>query len=269
MVNLAKKTDKNTDRKFKLVTENMYATDKITTEKTAANETSDKDIKIIKGNLDKLERALVCADENGLFRKEKNGPKFMEIIENMADALKVIENKEIPKKDRVRQAWKSQRFANHQYYQAIHAESFWWRFNYLFGGPFLIYFFTILGFTFFAWFFFDSSSLNREILLVPIWAYLWGLVGGILQGFWFLWQHVNDRRMRKAWIPWYILLPFMGAILGALMYLVFSAGFIAATGESELKSKYIVIVLSALAGFSTRWAVTILDKLTELFQIKK
>jgi hypothetical protein len=240
-------------------------------------QSTDKDIKIIRRNLDRLERALSCADENGLFKtvaKAPNktvakAPNFTDIISNMADAYRVLENKEIPAPERALQAWKKYRLANHQYYQAVNSAGSWWRFKYCFGGPFIVYFLVVLAFTFLAWLFFGSSISDSEVLWIPSWAYLWGLIGGILQGLWFLWQHVSDRKLRKAWFPWYLLLPFMGALLGALAYLLFFAGFISATGESEIQSKYFVILLSALAGFSTKWAVQMLDRLTTLIQIRK
>lgn len=235
----------------------------------AENARADEDIKIIKRNLDRLERALACADENGLFKNITNAPTFEDIIGNMADAIEALEDKNNPKPVRALQAWKKYRLANHQYYQAVSSKSFWWRFKYCFGGPFIMYFLVLLAFAFLSWLFFGSRISDSVILWVPSWAYLWGLVGGILQGLWFLWQHVSDRKLRKAWFSWYLLLPFMGAILGALTYLVFFAGFIAATGESQIQSKYLVILLSALAGFSTKWAVQTLDKVTTLIQIRK
>ncbi len=232
-------------------------------------QSTDEDIAIIKRNLDRLESTLTCADENGLFQNITNAPEYTDIIGNMADAIEELENKNNSPTVRALQAWKKYRLARHQFDQIVNSKRFWWRFKYSFGGPFIIYFIALLAFTFLAWFLFGSSISDFEVLWVPSWAYLWGLIGGILQGLWFLWQHVSDRRLRKAWFPWYLLLPFMGAILGALTYLVFFAGFIAATGEAQIQSKYFVILLSALAGFSTKWAVQTLDKLTTLIQIRK
>ena len=267
------KTSKDNKNQTKVTKENI-ASDKTVNEKKLK-----KDIQIINDNLDKLERALVCADENGLFKEAtviKDGkkgeqspevPKYEEIFENLSQAIKTIKNEKLGTQ-RVHTAWEKFRLANHQYYQVLNNADFSWRFKYRYGGPFIVYFFTLLGVSFLAWYYGGFSS-KTQILLVPLYAYFWGLVGGVLQGFWFLWQHVNDRKMRKAWIPWYLLLPFMGALLGAMMYLVFSAGFIAATGESAIKSESIVMLLSALAGFSTRWAVESIDKLTKLIRISK
>ena len=111
--------------------------------------------------------------------------------------------------------------------------------------------------------------MEEKFLWVPCWAFIWGSVGSILQGFWWLWQHISEKRLRKYWFVWYFLLPLIGAILGALTYLIFNAGFIAATGEVQLKSVVFPMLLSALAGFSCRWAVELLHELTTIIQIRR
>ena len=93
-------------------------------------------------------------------------------------------------------------------------------------------------------------------------------MGGVLNGFWKVWQHACFREIRKVWYTWYIVLPVMGAILGALTYLILLAGLIAITGESKIQSQFFLMLLCALAGFSAKWAVDLLDKLTKMVQIK-
>lgn len=227
------------------------------------------DIEIIRTNLDQLEETLVCADENGLFKNTANAQAYTDIMGNMAAAYEELQNQTNPVEKRVLRAWQKYRLAHHQFNQAQNSASFWWRFQYLFGGPFIVYLVALLALTFLAWFLFGPKLSDSKILWIPSWAYLWGLVGSILHGLWSHWQHVSDRRLRKAWFSWYLLLPFLGGILGALMYLVFFAGFIAATGGVQIQSEYFVMLLSALAGFSTEWAVKTLHEVTELIKIGK
>jgi len=59
----------------------------------------------------------------------------------------------------------------------------------------------------------------------------------------------------------------MGAVFGALAYLVYFAGFVVATGETRITSESFVILLSALAGFNSKWAVQILDKLATVIKV--
>ena len=88
---------------------------------------------------------------------------------------------------------------------------------------------------------------------------------------------IHLRQIRKYWYTWYLLLPLIGAILGALVYLILLAGLIATTGvqptqiatigEQQTHSQFLIMLLCALGGFNSRWAVSLLDKLTEIFQI--
>ena len=78
----------------------------------------------------------------------------------------------------------------------------------------------------------------------------------------------------------------MGALLGALAYLIFVSGFIAATGIGgfsmvsgnstmvsgnstmvSTSSNYFLILISALAGFSARWSVKLLEKITTMIKV--
>jgi len=221
-----------------------------------------EDAKTIKDNLDKLQGVLESADENGLFKN--NSDTYKEIVNGITAALEELDQE----KPRTIEAWKKFTLACHQLNQIINSSSFWWRFKYSFGAPFLLFFVTILICIFLGWIFFSPIILDSKMLWVPSWAYLWGSMGGVLQGFWWLWQHVSDRILRKHWLTWYLLLPLMGAILGALAYLIFFAGFIASTGEAQITSEFFPMLLSALAGFSSRWAVQMLDKLTTMIQIR-
>ena len=223
----------------------------------------DKEVRDLKRQLNLAEDCLEIANENGLLRNDS--ATYEKILNNISKARKNL-NDNPPK---IVEARKKFGRAYFHLNNAINSTSFWWRFKYSFGGPVLIYLLTILMSIFLSWILFSSILLNFKILWIPSWAYLWGSIGGVLQGFWWLWQHISNRCLRKLWFTWYIILPLMGAILGALTYLVFLAGFVVATGETQMTSESFVILLCALAGFSSRWAVKMLDKLTTIIQVGK
>jgi hypothetical protein len=226
------------------------------------------DVNVLLDNIDKLEQTLACADENGLFKNcSKDCPTYNDILTNMVDAYKALKNSD-PPETKVANAWPKYRTAHSQLNQVLNSTPLSWRFKYLYGGPFIAYFLALLAVIVTAWFILNPATTTK-VLWIPVYAFFWGAIGGILQGLWFLWQHVNTRKVRKAWIPWYIFLPFMGAILGALTYLVFVAGFITATGGTQIQSEYFIMLLCALAGFSTRWAVSTLDSVMKLIKIGK
>ena len=199
------------------------------------------------------------ADENGLF-KGKND-KFTEITNTIITALEEIAKKQ------EKQAYEKLCIAYNKFNGAINSAPRWWRFSYCFGGPIVLYFVAIALSIFLAWLLFPEEILNSKILGVPSWAFMWGSMGGILQGLWRLWQYVSSRNLRKHWFLWFLLLPFLGAILGALIYLIYFAGFIVSTGATQLTSEFFAMLLSALGGFSAWWAIDMLNTLTEIIQI--
>lgn len=245
--------------------------------------TAEKNIEYLRNDIDNLELSLVCADENGLFHllqqthektpadhkstddqagieKGKTTPTYKDIVDNLVAASKELDKEKTqdpapPPETCFTEGWPKYRAATYQFNQALNSAPISWRFTYLYGGPFAVYYVLMLAAVLLVWFFSASTISDAKILWIPVYAFLWGLVGGILQGFWFLWQHVSDRQLRKVWIPWYIFLPLMGSLLGALAYLVFLAGFITSTGATQVQSEYFIMLLCALAGFSSKWAV--------------
>ncbi len=214
-----------------------------------------------KSQLNCLESALETANENGLFTEDYDSyKKIMGIINAAITDLSATPPKVIEAREKFGSAW----YALNKH---CNSKSFGWRFKYAYGGPALLYLVGLFVGLLLLWIFFQTSILGSSLLWVPSWAFFWGSLGGILYGFWWLWQHTSRRDFRKIWYIWYILLPVMGAVLGALAYLIFIAGFIATTGKSEIESQYFVMLLSALAGFSARWAVQMIEKITELIKI--
>lgn len=223
---------------------------------------AEDDIAYWKNQFQLLQDALESADENGLLRDEKD--VYQAIMDNIAGGLVDLSQEE-PNLDGARRKYGS---ACHALNLSVNSAKFWWRFKYCYGGPALLYLLSMFVTILLVWFFFSSSLSDSTFLWVPSWAFLWGAIGGIFEGFWWLWQHAWRRELRKVWYVWYAILPIMGAILGALVYLVFLAGFITATGETQIKLQSFVMLLSALAGFSARWAVEILINVTKIIQTK-
>jgi hypothetical protein len=230
-------------------------------------ERAKKNIETTHDNIDKLEETMVNSDENGLFQNAKKPSAFSEILDKVAIACQELDNEKNPVQERDVKGWLKYRAAYYQFNETLNSATSWWRFKFLYGGPFMIYFAATIVAAFFVWAFFNAQIYNIEIFWVPSYAFLWGIVGSGLQGLWFLWQHVNARKIRKVWATWYLFLPLIGMLLGAITYLVFIAGFFTTSGNAQIQSKYFIMLLCALAGFSSRWAVETLDKITNLIKI--
>lgn len=226
------------------------------------SETEQPELEYWTDQLKKLQIAVFTANENGLFSDAPD--VYKTVVSETVDALVGLSEK--PPK--IAEAKKKYSLAYYELNLRANSKKFRWRFSYYYGGPALLYFIAFFLAILLVWFFFGARLLDYNILLVPSWAFLWGAMGGVLNGFWKVWQHACFREIRKVWYTWYIALPLMGAILGALMYLILLAGLIATTGESKIQSQFFLMLLCALAGFSAKWAVDLLDKLTKTVQIK-
>lgn len=213
--------------------------------------TTEIDIQDCEEQLNFLRKAIEIANENGLLKNDPN--KYNAILEKVINAHRNLEQTP-PEIINARENFSKAYF---MFNEAVNSTSKWWRFNYVYGGPIMIYLTAI----FIGWIIFSHKVLVEKILFVPYWAFSWGLFGSILQGYWFVFDRVWKRAFRKCFYVYYIILPPLGAILGAMTYLVFHAGFMAATGEVEIQSDAFPMLLSALAGFSTLGAI---EKLNDL-----
>ena len=218
---------------------------------------SAKDIETLTERIYRLIEMVEIADENGLFknsgntRKEINNllltalsklkqdnPKFTEAIDNYSEALA--------------------RFNN-----GVNNSSFCFKFLYVMGWPVVIYLVGLFLGIIALWFTNYCNVTSASLVNVPAWAYLWGSLGSIVNCMWWFWQHVSSRKIRKGWYVWYLLSPFIGALLGALTYLAFYGGFVTITGGGEIKQSASLMFLSALAGFYSRRIVNFLYSIAE------
>ncbi len=213
--------------------------------------------------------------ENGLFcaaNKPKQGCSTTAMHDNIQTniiaAFKFLRT-DPPDIDNASMAYSSARM---EFSQAIDGKGFWWRFVEYYGGLALTYLISVFIFNLVIWFGWTNWMLSSSILWVPTWAFIWGSTGGVLQGFWYHWQNINNQAFRRVWYTWYISLPLIGAILGALVYFIFYAGFIAATGQSQFaqdQQLYFVMLLCGLGGYSAVWAINLLNQVSALIKIGK
>jgi hypothetical protein len=115
---------------------------------------------------------------------------------------------------------------------------------------------------------FDNNTLTR-IPQDALYATTWGIVGGILQGLYQLWQHVSDRVYRSPWLIWGISTPFLGGIFGAITYFLISAGLLVVSGTAHsAPNTFAIVVIAGWAGFSWEWFIKTFQKLGDTFTPK-
>jgi hypothetical protein len=174
----------------------------------------------------RIDRWVSAGSDNGLFLNIRD--KYAQIVCRLKDARISLRNNNLED---------SQSHLSHTiqlYSESLHSASRRWRFSNLYGGPIWIY---LVGFLIVISVFY---ILNWDHLLIEednaplsgvddaaIHAVTWGAVGGLLRGLWFLKDKVGDRRYRKSWKIYFISVPFIGGIFGALVYFVVVAGLLA------------------------------------------
>ena len=111
----------------------------------------------------------------------------------------------------------------------------------------------------------NSSDAAPLITLMPErGVILLALIAGVLGSFMHAAQsfaaYVGNKELKASWVWWYLLRPFVGAVLGVLTYFVIRAGMMGADGGGV--SPYGVVALGGLAGCFSKNAM---EKLAEVF----
>ena len=122
----------------------------------------------------------------------------------------------------------------------------------------------------------DSSTSEQHCYLtktfgkdvVGFYAVTWGCVGAVLRGLWFLKDSVGRKLYRNAWVVYFLSVPFLGGLLGAVVYFIIIGGLLTVSTSVDVKQTIPVIVFAALAGFNWEWAVKIFVSLGETLSPK-
>jgi hypothetical protein len=217
-------------------------------------------------NIDKVDRWISTASENGLF-KEQTYVSFDVVIERIKSARESLMNHNPP--DYVQSDYELSKAAKF-YFDAVDHTSAKWRFQNIYAGHVWIYFIGMLSVVFLFYYFDVGQPILQKfsLLRVAIDATSWGVVGGILQGLWALWRNVDLRQYRKPWQIRFISAPFIGGILGAIVYLLVVGGLLIISKEESAEANLnavVIMALAALAGYNWEWAVKQFNKIGERF----
>jgi len=113
-------------------------------------------------------------------------------------------------------------------------------------------------FSYFNW----QLSLTRDQQFFAIVA-LAGVIGAMLHGLRSLSRYIGDRFLFRSWIPYYLLLPLVGAILATIVYLVLRAGLLPGASASSQPDPYGISAIAALVGLFSAQAA---EKLKAVFE---
>jgi len=204
------------------------------------------------------------ASENGLFAEisKEGGSTCVEQIWNLLkEAQEGVESNPVEAQHKLG-------VARCRFDEAVEKAGLGWRIKYVYAIPIFLYLVVLFIVFLFVWHYIDLYHQGSIVVFwVPAWSIVWGGVGSVLRGVYWLWYQVNRRLYKKYWLLWFLGAPIMGCILGGMMYLIFMSGYIAAT-QSSLTDEKLPMLLCALAGFSWPWATDVIKKLTGIFGAK-
>jgi hypothetical protein len=152
------------------------------------------------------------------------------------------------------------------YSDALNSVSRWWRFRNVYGGLVWIYLIGILAALFFV-FYYHRDILEANLSVDPsaINAAAWGIIGAVLRAMWWLRGKVDKRLYRISYNIYFVSIPFIGGMLGSVIYLIILGGLVAlGTGSEGVVNPLAIIPFAALAGYNWLWAITIFNKIGDL-----
>jgi hypothetical protein len=103
------------------------------------------------------------------------------------------------------------------------------------------------------------SGEQRLLILVIAAGALGSLVHALRSAYWY----VGNRNLVRSWIPKYLLLPFCGATLAVLFYLIVRGGFFSPRASLPQTSPFGFCALACLVGLFSEQAVLKLKQLAE------
>jgi peptidoglycan/LPS O-acetylase OafA/YrhL len=112
----------------------------------------------------------------------------------------------------------------------------------------------IAGVAYFVW---DRPDPRIMYVPVPIlvWAFLGGMVGVL--------YHLAFRKTQVSrFYTWLVAKPVVGMIMGAIVYFLAVSGELALNGKTEIQNIELLNVLAFFGGFSDRYSVDLLDRIT-------
>lgn len=108
-----------------------------------------------------------------------------------------------------------------------------------------------------------SPTVSREtsLFVVVLVAGALGAVVHVLRSFYW---YVGNRALRRSWLMMYLLLPFVGALYGLIVYLVVRGGLTSPLGGASDVNPYGITAIAALVGLFSRETA---EKLRTVFAV--
>ncbi len=114
----------------------------------------------------------------------------------------------------------------------------------------------------------SAFSPEAPTLIFLAGSMVWGGVGGIIGALLPLGKHFSEKQdfsPRHTW--WYLRSPFIGAAMGAIIFLFVLAGALSIAG-GEISSPYVIYILAGLAGYQHNIFTDLVKRMLKVLQIE-
>jgi hypothetical protein len=108
-------------------------------------------------------------------------------------------------------------------------------------------------------------TAEQRLLLLVVLA---GALGSLLHALRSMGWYIGQRELRWSWIAYYAAMPFTGAILGFVFYVVVRAGFFSQASPSGSENLFGFVAVAALVGLFSQQAVAKLKEIAETILTK-
>lgn len=169
---------------------------------------------------EKLDTAVIYRSEAGAF--EGKPPREPEnILKRVKDARSAASNGEIA------EAHKQISLGFTELHAAVRSKSWWWRFVHIHAVPLFVYYLAFLVGLMLVGLWADHAL---TIWGVPIIIVVFGTLGGVLRGLWWIYKKVQTRTLRTQFTMVYIAGPWLGGLLGMFAWVLIKGGLLFLSG---------------------------------------
>jgi peptidoglycan/LPS O-acetylase OafA/YrhL len=107
---------------------------------------------------------------------------------------------------------------------------------------------------------------DPQIWYVPVPILMWAFIGGMVG---VLYQLAFGQGLNPRFYTWLVAKPVVGLVMGAIVYFLAVGGELTLNGKTQIENIQILSVLAFLGGFSDRYSVGLLDRITGRSAIRK
>ena len=107
----------------------------------------------------------------------------------------------------------------------------------------------------------DVAIWDEQRLLFMV--LLAGALGALVHTLRSLSIYIGNRKLRRSWVPYYLLMPFGGAAIALIFYLVIRGGFFAPSTDFKDTNAFAFTALAALVGLFSQSAIEKLKRIAE------